>query len=175
MNMLDVIERTTYLGPATVVCATSSRMQLKLPDREVWATSALACGYEPSAGDVVLAIGEASAWYVIGILRGSGLTSFNVPGDLAIRAPAGRITLTAAQGLELKSRQVRVTATRLELVAQSAVERFGDVTRWVKAAFQLNVGRYRARVDGAYDVRADRILERATRDVRIDGAKINLG
>ena len=170
-----VLEKTTYLGPATVVRAAPGRVQLQLPDGCRWAQCALAFTYQPVAGDRVLAIGHSGVWYVIGVLAGTGASSICVPGDLEIRAPRGRISLTAAAGIELRADEVRVSANRLEVLAQTVFEHCAEVTRWVKGTLQLRVGRLRTRVDGTYDVGADRIVERARRDVKIDGEKIHLG
>jgi hypothetical protein len=54
-------------------------------------------------------------------------------------------------------------------------ERFTEATRWVEEAFQLRAGRLRTRVDGDYDLAADRIRATAEHDVKIDGSKIHLG
>jgi hypothetical protein len=172
---LRVLDKTTYLGPATVMRAASGRVQLQLPEGCSWAQCALAFPYQPVAGDRVLAIGQSGDWYVIGVLAGTGPSHISVPGDLEIRAPRGRISLAAAAGIELRADEVRVSANRLELLAHAVFERCAEVTRWVKGTLQVRVGRLRTRVDGTYDVGADRIVERARRDVRIDGEKIHLG
>jgi hypothetical protein len=168
-------ETTTYVGPARVLAAGGNRAKLELPDQHVWAIVALGGFYRPAVDDVVLAIGQKGAWYVIGVIHGRGPTTLTVPGDLAIRAPRGGIELTAAKGVTVKSPDVTIAADRLELLARSVFERFTDATRWVKAAFQVRAGRVRTRVDGDYDLAADRILERAEHDVKIDGSKIHLG
>jgi hypothetical protein len=168
-------EQTTYLGPAQVLKATGNRAQLEMPDELAWATVALASPYQLAVGDTVLAIGQGGAWYVIGVLRGTGKTTFMVPGDLDIRAPRGSIELTSAKGVRIKSPVVELLADKLEVLAKSVFERFEDATRWVKDAFQLRVGRLRTRVESTYDLKANRILERAEEDVKIDGRKIDLG
>jgi Protein of unknown function (DUF3540) len=123
----------------------------------------------------VLAVGQSGAWYVIGVLQGSGKTVFTVPGNFEIMAPRGTISLTAAKAVHLKSADVKITAKKLELVAQSIFERFTDATRWVKQAFQIRAGRVNAVVRSDYRVKAERIIERAEGDVKIDGRKIHLG
>jgi hypothetical protein len=169
------LEQVTYLGPARVARVAGPRMQLELPDEFGWAQTALAFPYQPEEGDIVLAIGQSGAWYVIGILSGSGTTTFAVPGDLALRAPCGRIELTAADGVTLKSSRVTITADRLELLARAVVESFGRATRWVRDTFQLRAGRLRSRIKGDYSLKACRIRETADAEVRIDGTKIHLG
>ena len=173
--MLAATLTMTYLGPAKVLAAAGNRARLEVLDEPIWAVLALASPYRPAAGDLVLAIAQAGAWYVIGVIEGQGKTMLSVPGDLEISAPRGRIEISAARGVRLKSAEVSLVADRLEVAARSVFERFGEATRWVKAAFQLRAGRMRTCVEQDYDLMADRIVQRAEHDVRIDGSKIHLG
>jgi hypothetical protein len=169
------LDQGTYLGPARVLQSSGNRVQLEFPDALPWARLALAFPYEPAIGDVVLAAGKGQTWYVIGVLQGTGKTSFSVPGDFEILAPRGRIHLLAGKGFQLKSPEVKITAGKLELVARRVLERFENAARWVKQTLQLRAGRVRTDVEKEYQVRAGRIIERAREDVTIDGNKINLG
>lgn len=169
------MEAAAQVLPATVLLAAAGRIKLELPDAHVWAISALAYPYQPVEGDIVLAIGQGAQWYVIGVLKGTGPTTLLAPADLELVAPRGRVTIKAAQGVEIKSDSVSVSANKLEVTAQRIVERFADAVRWVKGVFQLRAERVRTRVDGVYDLRAERILENAEKDVKIDGEKIHLG
>jgi hypothetical protein len=173
--MMLALEQTTYLGPARVLRAAGGRVQLELPDEVAWAAVAVAFPYQVVEGDAVLAIGRSGAWYVIGVLNGCGPTTLVVPGNLSIQAPHGRIELTAMGGIDLTSPTVTVTAGRLELMAKSAIERFGRAARWVRGAFQLRAGRWRTHVDGRYGLKAQRIVARAVGAVKIDGDQIHLG
>ena len=123
----------------------------------------------------MLTVGQDGAWYVIGVLQGSGKTSMTVPGDLCFRAPFGSIELTAARRVKIKSPAVQIVTGKLELLARSVFERFTHAQRWVTETFQIRSGRLRARVKGSYDIKAERILERADGDVKIDGRQIKLG
>jgi hypothetical protein len=173
--MLANLEATSYLGPARVLAAAGNRAKLELPDEHAWAIVAVGMMYQPAVDDVVLAIGNGGAWYVIGVIQGKGQTTLTVPGDLAIRAPRGRIELSAATGVAMKSAEVSITAGKIELLARSVFERFQEATRWVAETFQLRAGRFRTRVEGDYDLGANRIQERAEGAVMIDGSKIHLG
>jgi hypothetical protein len=173
--MLLALQEQTSLSPARVICVAGNRVQLEFPDERTWATVALAYPYQPAVGDSVLAIGQGDQWYVIGVLEGSGKTTITVPGDLAIRAPAGKIELAAGRGLKLKGPTVRIVAGKLEVVARSAFERFSQATLWVKETLKTRTRRMRTRVEGTFDLNAGRILERADGDVKIDGSKIHLG
>jgi hypothetical protein len=175
MSPMLLLEQQTTLRPARVVRTERHRVQLELPGELVWAAMALAFSYEVVSGDTVLAIGQNGEWYVIGVLQGSGKTTITVPGDFSIRAPLGVIELTAARGVKIKSPSVQVIAGRLEMLARSLVERFDHATRRVVGTLQVSSGRLRTRVSGPYDLKAERILERAEGDVKIDGREIKLG
>lgn len=169
------LEQTTYLGPAEVVRVEPGRVQIDLPDDQPWAQLALAFPYQPAVGDLLLVVGQEEAWYVIGVLRGAGKTSLTVPGDLEIRAPQGRIEMSAGKGVTIRGPLVRVVANKLELAARSVFERFTEATRWIQGAFQLRAGRVRTRVEESYRLQAGRIVQNAQDDVKIDGEKIHLG
>lgn len=167
------VATTVYLGPATVQSIRDDRVVLKTPSGEAEAELALAYPYRPARGDLVLAIGE-DKLYVIGVLRGRGKSSFSVPGDLEIRA-GGTLDLAAERAVTIRSPHVTLRADRLETVARAAFERFVDSYRWVKDLCQVAAGRSRVLVDGAATLNAERIVERARKDVMIDGSRINLG
>jgi hypothetical protein len=169
------LERTTYLGPATVLEVAPGRIKLEFPDEHAWATSAVAFPYQATPDDVVLAAGRSGEWYVIGVLKAKGPTTLLVSGDLTIAAPRGRMILEAAKGVEVKSREVRITARRLEVMARQLWERFTEATRWIQESFQLRAGSMRTRVEDSYDLHAERIRETADEDIKIHGRTINLG
>jgi ABC-type molybdenum transport system ATPase subunit/photorepair protein PhrA len=174
-NTRLTLEQSTYLGPARVHRVAGSRIQLEFPDELPWAMLALAYPYQPTVGDTVLAAGQGQNWYVIGVLQGTGKTTLMVPGDFEVLAPKGHINLIAGKGFQVKSPEVRITAGKLELVAKRISERFLDATHWVKNSWHIRAGRVRTEVEGNYQVKAKRIIERAEEDVRIDGEKIHLG
>lgn len=163
----------TPLGPATVTAVEADRVRLDRDGGERWARLALSTPYRPEPGDVVLAIGEEDV-YVIGVLRGRGKTVLRAAGDLEIRAD-GRVSIAGGAGVEVTGPDVTIRADRFETVARAAFERFVDCYRWVKELFQTRTGRSRTVVEGHSTLRAERIVETATKDVKIDGEKIHLG
>jgi len=169
------LDQSTYLGPARVREVAGNRLQLEFPDELPWATLALGYPYHPVIGDLVLALGQGSNWFVIGVIQGAGKTKFIVPGDFEILAPRGRISLTAGKAFQVKSPDVKITAGKLEFIAKRIFEHFTDATRWVKDTWQIRAGRLRSDVEDDYQLKANRIIERAKADVRIDGDKIHLG
>jgi hypothetical protein len=168
-------ETTARLGTGTVLEVEAARVRLALEDQQVWATPALAYPYRFVAGDSVLAMGQDSAWYVIGVLKGKGTASFVAPADLELRAPNGSIGLIAAEGVRIQAPEVEVEADRLELAARTIFERCVRAYRRVAEALHLRAGSVQSVVEETWDVRAGRITERAEGDVRIDGEKIHLG
>ncbi len=168
-------ETTARLGTATILAVDGARVKLSIGEDEIPAVLALAFPYRPAPGDTVLAVGQDDAWYVIGVLKGRGVTSIVAPGDLELSAPNGSIGLKASDGVRIEAPHVAFKADRLEVAARTVFERFVKAYRRVADAFHLRAGRVRTTVTGAWDVRAGRIAERADGDVRIDGEKIYLG
>jgi len=166
-------ETATCLNAATVTEIAGDRVRLQLPDRAAWARLALASPYSPIPGDVVLAIGEEEL-YVIGVLAGRGKTCFDVSGDLELRA-SGRVRISGGDAIELRSPRVVVKADCMEMFVRKAVEKFVDVYRWVRGLSQTRAGRVRTVVDDQYTLSAERIFERAEKDVKLDGERIRLG
>ena len=169
------VRQEACLGPAGVIEVAGDRVLLELRDGRAWALVALAYPYQTMPGDLVLAISQGEACYVIGVLQGTGRTTITVTADLEISTPRGSIQLSSAKGIRLCSSAIKITSITLELVARTLSERFENARRWVKEAFQLRAGRLRTLVDSDYRVKAGRILERAQDDVKIDGRKIYLG
>ncbi len=163
----------TGLGPATVLELVGDRLKLKRGEAEVWARLALAYPYQPESGDLVLTIGEEEV-YVIGVLLGRGKTVFDTPGDLHLRS-RGRIEIEGLKGVEIRSEQVLIKADKVETIARTAFEKLVSSYRWVKEIIQTEAGRERKIIDGHYTVKAERIVETADKDVKIDGEQIHLG
>ena len=166
-------ESTIALGPATVVEVLDDRVRLARESGEAWAHLALAYPYHPEAGDIVLAIGEETV-YIIGVLLGRGKTVFRAPGDLELRA-GGTVQVVGEKGIELESPHVAIKADKLETTARTVFEKFVNAYRWVKEALQTRAGRSRTVVEGHSTLRAERIVETATKEVKIDGERIHLG
>lgn len=169
-----ILDQTTYLGPATILAVEERRVHLECPDCFPWARVALAQSYQPVKGDVVLAVGRGQDWYVIGLLEGTGVTTFTAPGDLALRAPCGKIELQSGQGIILKSPLVEIFAGKLEMAARQVFQRFTDLTQWISGALHGRFGRVNTKVETDYHLNAGRIVERAEGDMIVNGKMIHL-
>ena len=164
---------TTYLGPGRVQRVRGEHVDILLPEGPVKAQLALAAPYDPRPGDVVLVIGEFD-FYVIGVLKGTGRVTLDAPGDLVLRA-GGKVSISGQRALELTAPQVTIRADRFETIAQAAYQRFMNSYTWVKGVAQTTTGRLRTLVEHTASLSADSIVERARKDVSIDGEKIRLG
>jgi hypothetical protein len=169
------LESTVYLGPARVIETMSGRLRLALPECEAWAISAIGYPYDPQVGDKILAISQGEDYFVIGVLQGTGVTTFTAPGDIQILAPNGKIDLVSTKGISVRGPSVTIQAISLEFRAKKIIEKFVNAHRWIKETLQVHAGRVRTLVDSSYCVKAEKIVERAKKTVHIDGEKIHLG
>lgn len=164
-----------YCGPAIVVEVDGRSLRLQLPGREALATVALGYPYEPQPNDLVLALGPATGdLYVVGVLPGSAPTRWRVEGDLHLEA-TGRLQLRGGSGVNIGGKHVSVTAERYELLARSVVERLGSVYRWAQGVIMTSARRTRTVVEEGATLAAGRIVEKAKKEVVIDGEQIRLG
>jgi hypothetical protein len=168
-------QQDLFLGPGRVERVDGNRLLLSMPNTQAWAFSAVGFPYRFERDDVVLAIGNRDEWYIIGVLSGKGKTSFHVAGDLQLHAPRGSIELIGARGIFLKSNNVSIVASRLNLVVRRLSQRFDDMRTWIKNNYELFASRCTTRVAGSYRISANKIVERAEGDVKIDGKRIHLG
>lgn len=170
-----LVETTVQMAPAQVVACEGTSYLLDAPWGRVYAQAAIGPFYRPVLGDVIVALGQGEQCYIVGVLHGTGDVVIESPRNMTVMAPNGSIDLFAAKGLRAYSPEITLRATRLELVARSVFERFGSAYRWVKDCFQVRTGRLRVVSKGSYQLRAQRIVELAEKDVKIDGQRVGLG
>jgi hypothetical protein len=164
-----------YLGPAIVIKTDRRMLMIALPDENIWAHNAVSFPYQAEMGDKVLAIGRGDAFYIIGVLEGRGKSIFTAPGDLEIRTPRGKIDLVSSEGLNIRTSEMKVVSKSIEFVASSILEKYENAKRWVRQAFHLRAGSARTVVESTYKLRAERIVEKAKGEFKVDGEKIHLG
>ncbi|QDV25614.1 DUF3540 domain-containing protein [Aureliella helgolandensis] len=169
------VPMTEFLGAARVVRIDGARLLLMMNETQAWASNAIAYPYDFQVDDMVLAIGQKDDWFVIGVLQGSGKTTLHVPGNLQLMAPNGSIEMVASRGVSIRSPTVNIVATQLNLAAKKLNERFEQARLWVKESYEIMTKRMTTRAEGSYRLNADKIVERAKGDVKIDGKKIHLG
>jgi hypothetical protein len=134
----------------------------------------------------------------------SGKTILSVPeGDLDLCSDKGSIRLQAAKHIELSSQQFSLDSAKAEFnvletryqgvrlsasIAQSKlflgklnttvgrlIEKAKNAYRQVDNLNQVKAGRMRTLIKGSYHLKGESINQKADKDVRIDGDKINLG
>ena len=114
----------------------------------------------------------------------TGKSVLSVPaGDLELRAPAGSIELAAGHDVRIRARrrlraegeEVKLVATRLETVADRIFEKARDVYRRVESLHQLEAGRARTLVRGAFYLLGKRTYLEGEEAVKIDAERIDLG
>jgi hypothetical protein len=164
-----------HLGPAEVISATLPRISVKLAGgRIVEAELALAFPYQPVPGDMALVIGDGSAHYVIGVLRGSGRTLVDLPGDVDIRA-SGKLRLSGDAGVEIQSPSVSIEAGKLSLLAGAVVHRFRSLRQRVVELVSLHAGATHTVVEGSTHAQSKTATILTQEKVSINGREVHLG
>jgi len=171
-----VTDEATYLGPVVVVEATPARLEVEVPDGgTVGAEMALAFPYEARVGDVVLAIGRAGRYYVIGVLAGTGRTVLSLQGDVELHAEGGQLRLSGTEGVSLEGPEIAMRARKLRTIVDSAVQTFGSLCQNVRELFSLRAGQSHTLVDGASYAQAKQAAIVSEETVTINGKAVHLG
>ena len=165
--------RRAYFGHATVRHVDCSQVLVECSVGTAWATMAMVIAYQPEEGDVVLVLGTAEGWYVIGIVEGKGKTVIHSEGDLALAARA-RLRLVARDGIHAHTRRFKVVSAELRWTARSLVSMFKRVSRFVSGDCYVSAGQVHVDVDGRSKVEADEIFKYGENGVEIDGARVDL-
>ncbi len=185
-EVLDLIDEDTVSVRASAT-----------PTAEVLRAEIAVLGYAPSVGDRVLIDRVDDGWIVLGVLgaarrRTSQSELFSAvrtetgvelrvrEGDLTLSA-RGRIVLraseveTAADLVQTTASEVVTKAGRVEVEASRVVERAGDTYRHVEGLAELQAGRARTLIEGAYQLAAKRTTVQSDEDTIIDGKRVLLG
>jgi hypothetical protein len=185
-EILDVIDDDTAL-----VRASGS------PTAEVVRAEIAVLGYSPAVGDRVLVERGEDGWFILGILGAARrrsaerdpITLVRTETGVEIRVAEGDLTLSALGRVVLRASEVETSATlarttasevvtsagRVEVEAKRVVERAGDVYRHVEGLAELQAGRARTLVEGAYQLAAKRTTVQSDEDTIIDGKRVLLG
>lgn len=169
-----MVETDVAVGPARVQSVMDGVVHLSMTTGTVEASLALAYPYSPRRGDLVLVLRSEGAAYVVGVLKTVGPMRLDLPGDVVLRA-GGRLRLSGGEAVEIEAPDIRLRADRIETTARAVFERVVDAYRWARGVAQTTAGRVRTLVSGTSSLQAERIVESATKDVRIDGERINIG
>lgn len=170
----DRLER--YLGPARVVRVANRSLLLMLEgDTQVHATLALAFPYQPVADDQVLVIGDATAFWVIGVLHARGRTQLTSEGNVSIHAESGRLRLVGDRGIHLKGRRLHLSTQHLRRLAVTAVETFRERQTQVHEVLKIEAGEVDELSQRRWLMRAKRVVLKALTGARVKSTTVRLG
>lgn len=167
------------------------------PTAEVLKAEVAVLGYVPAVGDRVLIERSDDGCFVLGVLGEArrrrpeaelvtavrteeGVELRVLEGDLTLSAP-GRVVLrasevaTAAELVQTVASEVVTKAGRVEVEASRVVERAGDIYHHVEGLAELQAGRARTLVEGAYQVAAKKTTIQSDEDTIVDGKRVLLG
>jgi hypothetical protein len=165
-----------YLGPARVAEVAGGTVTVDLPGgATARATMALAFPYRPAEGDTLLVVGRDGAFYVIGVIHGTGETVLSFAGGVELRAEGGPLRLASDRSVELTAPEVSVDASRLRLHAEAAVEKLGTLYQHVRGLLRARAGESETIVDEGARTRARSATILTEEAVTINGKQIHLG
>jgi hypothetical protein len=164
-----------HFGPALITAILHPDVELETGSTRHWARLAIAIGYQPCVGDIVLAMAAGETWYVVGVLEAHGPSVLTAPGDLELHAPNGAIRIEAASGCVIAGPTVRVEAAALDLIGETLHEQFDTVRRRISGMLDVRAKAISTAVADTWRLAARRITGRGTENVTIDAPSINLG
>ncbi len=138
---------------------------------------------ERANGGDVLRLADSRGRLVLEAREGShGVILSVAEGDLVLRSERGRVRIEAAEGVEIESKVVTITAGRLrqavgvlETQAKRIFEKSKDTYREVSGLSQLRAEDVRIVAKSTLRALAERLRMKAKEEVKIDGEKIYLG
>lgn len=154
-------------------------------------------GYVPAVGDRVLVERSDDGCFVLGVLGAARrrrpenemITAVRTEAGVELRAREGDLTLSAPGRVVLRASEVETTADlvqttasevvtkagRVEVEASRVVERAGDIYHHVEGLAELQAGRARTLIEGAYQLAARETTVQSDEDTIIDGKRVLLG
>jgi hypothetical protein len=166
---------TFSLGPAEVRSTSLPYVAVALADgRCVEAQLALAYPYQPVPGDVALVVGDGAAHYVIGILRGSGRTVVDLPGDVDFRA-RGKLRFLSDEAVAIEAPSISLEAGKLSMLAGAVAQRFRSLRQRVVELASLHAGETHTVVEGSSHAQSKSATILTQEKVSINGREVHLG
>lgn len=169
------------LGPARVLEIREGvdprrEVDVRLGDgRVARARLAMPLPYEPSAGDTVLVIGDATGHYVIGVLDGRGRTVLEMHGDVDIRALGGTLSLQSDRAVRIDAPDVEVVARKLRSVADAVVQTATTFRQRIAELYATHAGQVHTVADGSVVSQAKTTTLLSEEKVTINGKAVHLG
>ncbi|AUX41001.1 hypothetical protein SOCE26_024050 [Sorangium cellulosum] len=165
-----------YLGPGRVTAAEEGKIAVELPGGQpVRVEMALALPYEPAVGDTLLVIGRDENYYAIGVLHGTGRTVLSLPGDVAVHARDGALSLSGDKGVEIRGPELEVQAGKIRMVADAVVQKFTSMYQRVSALLSVQAGESHTIVEKTAFTKAKNATILTEETVTVNGKQILLG
>ena len=175
------VDVDAYLGAARVVRLEEGTVVVALEEARgsgpivVHAASALAYPYTPRAGDQLLVVGDAAAFYVIGVLEGRGHVALSQAGDVTVHAEGGALRLVGDRGVHLRGDRVQLTTEVLRQRAVSVVATLGERVTHVREVLRVEAGQLDERSDRRYLLQSARTVIKALTGARIKSTTVRVG
>ena len=175
LRIEDKPETPLYLGPASVVEARATEVEIELPHgNRQRSRLALAYAYEPCVGDEVLAIGNADGFWIIGIIHGKGPAVLRFPADAELSA-GGTLRLTADRGVEVRAQDFSVTTQKIRMIASEVAHSFKSLRQRVQEVLSVQAGQTHTVVEGSMHSQAKNATILTEEKVSINGKEVHLG
>jgi hypothetical protein len=184
---MDGAPLTSYLGAARVVrlegatgaLGGSVSVVLEEPSAPggtvVRATLAFSYPYRPVVGDQLLVLGDARAFYAIGVLAGRGPARLSNDKGVSVRAEGGLLRLVGDRGVRVTGARVALEAERLGRLALRAVETFGERQRAIRERLTLDAGSIDENADRGWLLQARRVVVKSLVEARIKSTTVRVG
>ena len=171
----------SYLGAARAVRVERGSLLVALEEEAVArgtlvrATPALAFPYQPAVGDQLLVIGDAHAFYVIGVLSGRGQSSLEGPRGVSLRAEGGALHLVGDRGVRVSGSRIHVEAERWRKLAATALLTLGQRVTHVRDLQEVEAGDVDELSQSRWVLQARRVLLKALTNARIKSTTVRVG
>jgi hypothetical protein len=165
------------LAPMRVVAVDRRRVTLEPDDAgdgAPFATLALGYPYEPTAGDVLLVVGDVERW-VIGVVDGRGKVDLKLHGDVELHAEGGALTLRGDKGVHVRGPELDVTVERVAIAASHVVEKCATLYQRIRESLTVHARESVMHVDETALQHAKKVAVLADETASVNGKQILLG
>jgi hypothetical protein len=165
-----------YLGGGRVVRRSGESVSVVLEEgSQVSATLALTFPYRPALGDSLLVLGDASAFWAIGVLEARGRVSLSNPLGLTLEASGGSLRIVGDQGVAFLGREIRLSSEQLRRAAVVAKQSLGELATEVREQLRVEAADVDESSRGRWLVRAKSFVLKTVRGARLKSAAVRLG
>jgi hypothetical protein len=164
----------TWVRPCEVLATSADGVRVEVEGKQLFASLALAVPYEPVVGDQLLLLGDGRSAWVVGVIRGNGKTRLALEGDVDVSA-SGELTLRGGRGVSVEGPRVRISSSRLELLASRVTEVYDSVRTTVRELMSVRAGEQHTLVEKTSHLQAKNARVLSEEKVTINGKEIFLG